>query len=86
MQNYLPNLPTNIKDVFAKVGASRPVRDSIDTWLIRQVRTNSGKMIDSQNEIGGWPVYASVKPRIDSDADCNIFVSLSINDHWVTEA
>jgi pectate lyase len=57
------------KDVLAKVGAARPVRDSIDTWLIRQVRNNTGKMIDSQNEIGGWPVYASVHPRTDSDAD-----------------
>jgi hypothetical protein len=57
------------KDVLASVGASRPVRDSIDAWLIHQVKTNSGKMIDSQNEIGGWPVYAPAQPRTDSDAD-----------------
>jgi hypothetical protein len=57
------------KDVLASVGASRPVRDSIDAWLIHQVKTNTGKLIDSQNEIGGWPVYAPAQSRMDSDAD-----------------
>lgn len=57
------------KQVLAHVGVSRPVRDSIDVWLIHQVRTNTGKMIDSQNEIGGWPVYVPAQPRLDTDAD-----------------
>ncbi|MEI6948998.1 hypothetical protein V9K67_17565 [Paraflavisolibacter sp. H34] len=57
------------RDVLEQVGASRPVRDSIDTWLIRQVRTNTGKLIDSQNEVGGWPVYVPAAPRTDTDGD-----------------
>ena len=62
-------------DVLATVGASRPVRDSVDARLIREVQTNTGKMIDSQNEIGGWPVYRAVIPYRDTDYD-------GIPDNW----
>jgi pectate lyase len=57
------------KDVIENVGANRPVRDTIDAMLIKQVRTNTGKLIDSQNEVGGWPKYPAVAPRMDSDSD-----------------
>jgi hypothetical protein len=56
-------------DVLATVGASLPVRDSVDARLIREVLTNTGKMIDSQNDVGGWPVYRAVKPYKDTDKD-----------------
>jgi pectate lyase len=67
-----------LKDVLATVGASRPVRDSVDARLIREVETNTGKMIDSQNDVGGWPVYRSVKPYKDTDKD-------GIPDSWEIE-
>ncbi|TDH18422.1 pectate lyase [Segetibacter sp. 3557_3] len=56
-------------DVLVSVGASRPVRDSIDALLITQVRTNTGKMIDTQEEVGGWPNYRVVKLHVDQDGD-----------------
>jgi hypothetical protein len=56
-------------DVLAKVGATSPSRDAIDANLIKEVRTNTGKLINSQNEIGGWPKYPAAKPQIDSDKD-----------------
>jgi hypothetical protein len=63
------------EDVIVGAGANRPVRDSIDARLIREVKTNTGKMIDSQNEVGGWPVYRTVTPHKDSDGD-------GIPDQW----
>jgi pectate lyase len=64
-------------DVLATVGASKPVRDSVDARLVREVLTNTGKMIDSQNDVGGWPVYRTVKPYKDTDGD-------GIPDSWET--
>jgi pectate lyase len=57
------------QDVLAKVGANRPVRDSIDSRLIHEVRTNTGKMIDSQNDVGGWQIYKAATPYKDTDGD-----------------
>lgn len=56
-------------DVLSHVGASYPVRDNIDQRLIDEVINNSGKIIDSQSEVGGWPVYRNVKAPIDTDKD-----------------
>lgn len=56
-------------DVLEKVGANCPARDTIDAMLIHQVRTNTGKLIDSQAEVGGWPVYPAAAPRVDRDHD-----------------
>lgn len=55
--------------VLATVGASRPVRDSVDTRLIGHVRTRAGKLIDSQDEVGGWPVLKSGPLPADADDD-----------------
>lgn len=63
------------EDVVARVGASKPRRDTIDEMLVHQVKTNTGKMIDSENEVGGWPTYPSAKSKIDSDGD-------GIPDEW----
>lgn len=57
------------KDVLAHVGASKPVRDRIDMSLVREVETHTGTMIDSQNDMGGWPVYRRYTPHTDRDGD-----------------
>src|SRR5216684_1442226 len=51
------------------VGATVPERDSVDARLIEQVRTRTGRIIDSQNEVGGWPVYPNATASKDSDGD-----------------
>jgi hypothetical protein len=61
--------------VLDQVGATVPERDSVDARLIEQVRTRSGRIIDSQNEVGGWPVYRSATASKDSDGD-------GIPDEW----
>lgn len=58
-----------IEFVLATVGASRPKRDSVDARLVDHVRTRTGKIIDSQKEVGGWPLLHSAPAPADSDND-----------------
>ena len=50
-------------------GCTRPVRDVVDARVIAEVRDGTGKLIDSQWDVGGWPTYASAKAPADSDHD-----------------
>ena len=61
-------------------GAILPKRDSIDLRIIEEVRTGTAKygktwggggkgIIDSQNEVGGWPVLNTYNVPVDSDHD-----------------
>lgn len=43
-----------LRDVLAGAGATRPRRDPIDARIVREVETRSGRIIDSQNDVGGW--------------------------------
>lgn len=55
--------------VLAEAGACRPVRDAVDSRLVSEARNRTGSVIDSQWEVGGWPVYRSARPPVDSDRD-----------------
>ncbi len=55
--------------VLATVGASLPVRDSVDARIVDQVRQRQGAIIDSQTQVGGWAVYRQAPPPEDSDND-----------------
>jgi len=55
--------------VLATVGASLPRRDSVDAQIISEVRSGKGSMIDSQQQVGGWPELKSAAPLLDSDGD-----------------
>jgi hypothetical protein len=55
--------------VLGSVGASFPIRDAADERLVQHVRTRTGKIIDSQTEVGGWPELKSGTPPVDTDAD-----------------
>jgi hypothetical protein len=68
---------TAYEDVLAHVGAVCPSRDEVDRRLIREVRTRTGRIIDSQKDVGGWPVYRAAAPPKDSDTD-------GIPDDWET--
>jgi pectate lyase len=50
-------------------GAIIPKRDLIDTRIVNDVRNGTGKIIDSQAEVGGWPVYDAGIPPADTDHD-----------------
>ena len=47
------------------------MRDTVDERLIKSIINKTGKVIDSQNEVGGWDMYPSVlrPPGYDSDQD-----------------
>lgn len=54
--------------VLAGAGASR-VRDAVDARVVETVRTRSGRHIDSQSEVGGWPELEPGTPWVDGDGD-----------------
>jgi len=53
------------------------LRDTVDERLIESIRNNTGKVIDSQRQVGGWDRYPSiVRPSgFDTDRD-------GIPDEW----
>jgi len=54
--------------VLAQVGAGR-IRDAVDARIIEGVRARTGRIIDSQSEVGGWPELEPGLPWTDSDGD-----------------
>lgn len=54
--------------VLAWAGASK-VRDAVDLAVIAGVRDRTGHQIDSQREMGGWPLLHSAPAPQDSDRD-----------------
>jgi len=54
--------------VLAQAGASRQ-RDAVDERVIADVRNRTGKLIDSQDEVGGWPILRTRGVRPDTDRD-----------------
>jgi pectate lyase len=54
--------------VLAKAGASR-ARDSVDAAVVAGVRDRTGHQIDSQRDMGGWPVLATGTSPADTDHD-----------------
>lgn len=54
--------------VLTSAGASK-VRDSVDTRIVAGVRDRTGRQIDSQREMGGWPELKSAPAPKDSDGD-----------------
>jgi hypothetical protein len=54
--------------VLAKAGASK-VRDSVDERIVAGVRSRTGRLINSQRDVGGWPVLKGGPAWVDSDGD-----------------
>jgi hypothetical protein len=55
--------------VLAAAGAFPRYRDSVDARLVDQVRNRGGKIIDSQNEVGGYPTLPNVARDAGWDTD-----------------
>jgi len=43
-----------LRDVLAGAGATLPRRDAVDARIVREVETRTGRIIDSQKDVGGW--------------------------------
>jgi len=74
--------------VLLYAGCKKPNIDSVDSRLINDVKTGTAKfggswgknsgIIDSQVDVGGWPILISTLPPIDSDQD-------GMPDDWETK-
>jgi pectate lyase len=68
-----------LRSVLKKVGAVVPRRDAADSRIIADVENRTGKIVESQQEVGGWPEYAGCSTTaVDSDND-------GIPDKWEKE-
>jgi hypothetical protein len=55
--------------VLESAGAILPGRDAVDERIVADVRNRTGKIINSQADVGGWPKLSSAPPPPDSDHD-----------------
>ncbi len=55
--------------VLERAGALRPARDAVDRRIVEEVRTGTGRIIDSPKDAGGWPEYRGAEAPEDGDAD-----------------
>ena len=55
--------------ILANAGAISPTRDAVDVRIVKSVRDGIGRVIDSQDEVGGWPELAHGTPPVDTDHD-----------------
>ena len=64
--------PTSAEDAYNQVlitaGSSR-VRDAVDRRIFNDVRFETGAFIDSQNQVGGFPLLNSLPAPADTDGD-----------------
>ncbi|MBQ1885516.1 MAG: hypothetical protein II165_10945 [Bacteroidales bacterium] len=63
--------------MLAKAGCSL-VRDALDIRIVEEVREGTGRIIDTQSQVGGWPELQSGDKPQDSDYD-------GIPDAWETK-
>lgn len=66
---FTESAPDALKSVLQHAGAVLPKRDAVDERIIRDVGEGSGKIIDSQREVGGWPHLSSIDAPPDVDHD-----------------
>jgi hypothetical protein len=55
--------------VLAEAGAMLPKRDAVDIRIVSEVRNGTGKIINDEQQVGGWPELKSAEPPKDSDKD-----------------
>ena len=82
------NAETAYELVLADAGAVLPKRDALDQRIIKETRTGTATyggvtgegsgIIDTQDQVGGWPLLTSEPAPIDSDRD-------GMPDSWETE-
>ncbi|MCX7015311.1 MAG: pectate lyase [Candidatus Sumerlaeota bacterium] len=74
----LPDLGPNAPATQPAMAAMEPVlknagaslhRDAVDERLVNNIRNRTGKLIDSQNQVGGWPELKSAPAPADADRD-----------------
>lgn len=71
--SVLPFVPVAIteleEDVLAGAGARPAARDSVDERIVQTVRDRNGAIIDSQNDVGGYPASSPGATSLDLAAN-----------------
>ena len=60
---------TAYNQVLAKVGATYPKRDAVDARIINEVKNGLGRFVNTELEVGGYPILEQTQAPIDSDHD-----------------
>jgi hypothetical protein len=55
--------------VLSSAGATGPRRDAVDIRVVNEVINRTGKIINDEIEVGGWPELKSTEPPADTDWD-----------------
>ncbi|USD24828.1 pectate lyase family protein [Flagellimonas marinaquae] len=58
-----------VEDVLGNSGSNYPHVDSVDERVINEFRNGTGRIIDTQAQVGGFPSLAMGTPKVDSDGD-----------------
>jgi pectate lyase len=62
--------PIEARDiVLTQAGATAPQRDAVDQRVVNNVSSGTGSIIDSPEDVGGYPELASGTPPVDTDHD-----------------
>ncbi len=61
--------PKLLERVLKECGATLPKRDAVDARVIESVRRNTGDLINSQDDVGGWPELNRSPAPQDADQD-----------------
>ena len=69
---------TAYERVLKSGGAILPRREAVDSRIVKDVRSLTGRIIKSQEEVGSWPELASLPAPKDTDHD-------GMPDNWETK-
>lgn len=57
------------EQVLASAGAIAPARDAVDRRIVDEVRQGTGAIIDTPEQVGGYPAYRAATAPPDTDGD-----------------
>ncbi|WP_159084287.1 pectinesterase family protein [Saccharobesus litoralis] len=77
----VPQSNVDLNALLSKVGAIPWQRDEIDQRIVQSVTTARGRVIDSQQDVGGYPSYPAVYRAIDPPRTQNAF-NLWLNNNY----
>lgn len=63
------NAETAYEQVLENAGATIPMRDEVDTRIVQEVLSGTGRIIDDPSQVGGWPQLAAGMAPVDNDHD-----------------
>lgn len=56
-------------EVLSKAGATLPRRDAVDARVVQDVKDGTGRMVNREYEVGGYPALAYTEAEVPTDTD-----------------